>query len=336
MNRPPLHALQGFVVAARLRNLSQAAATLNLTVSALSHQMRALEERLGLRLLERSPRGVRLTEDGEHLYRRVAPHLDAIGQALRPYGARQDHVLVISLLPSLANSWLMPRLPGWLAAQPQIELSLRSEVELVDFDRDLGVHAALRFGPGQWPGLRSVPLFHEWLTPVAAPALLERLGALAQAPASLGNPSQPGSAARAQVSPHGALQLSPGAATFDRFPPLSALPLLGDPGGRWDAWFARFGGEPPARYATHFNDSESLHRAAAEGLGVALGRLTLARPLLDAGRLVALSHERLASDFCHCLVWPARSERHRGVALFRDWIVAEAALWRQREGLPAV
>lgn len=299
MSRPPLHALQGFVTAARLGNLTHAAATLHLTVSALSHQMRALEDRLGRKLLARSPRGIRLTADGEQLFARVAPHLEAIEQALRPFAARRDQVLVLSLLPSLANSWLMPRLPSFLAAHPQIELSLRSESELVDFERDREVDAALRFGPGQWPGLHAQPLFHEWLTPVASPQLLVRLGAT-------------------------------------RATPLAELPLLGDPGDRWPRWFDRFGGRAPARYVAGFSDSESLHRAACEGLGVALGRMTLARPLLDSGRLVALCEERMPSDFRHCLVWPQRSTSHGGVSAFREWVLRQAVEWREREGLPAV
>lgn len=297
MSRPPLHALQGFVAAARLGNLTHAATAMHLTVSALSHQMRTLEERLGRTLLARSPRGIQLTPDGEQLYARVAPHLEAIEHALRPYAARRDQVLVLSLLPSLANSWLMPRLPSFLAAHPQIELSLRSESELVDFERDREVDAALRFGPGQWSGLHAVPLFHEWLTPVASPALLARLGA-----------------------------------SLDT--PLSALPLLGDPGDRWPRWFARFGGKEPKRYVAGFSDSESLHRAASEGLGVALGRMTLARPLLDSGRLVALCADRMPSDFKHCLVWPPRSAGHGAVTSFRDWLLAQAQAWRESEGLP--
>ena len=84
MSRAPLHALQGFITAARLGNLSRAAESLNLSVSALSHQMRGLEERLGQRLLERKARGVALTADGQRLLDRIAPHLDAIGQALQP------------------------------------------------------------------------------------------------------------------------------------------------------------------------------------------------------------------------------------------------------------
>jgi LysR family glycine cleavage system transcriptional activator len=286
MTRTPLYALQGFVAAARLRNLSRAAAALHLTVSALSHQLRGLEERLGRRLFDRGPRGVSFTPDGERLYDRIAPHLDAIEQALQPYSARRDDVLTLSLMPSFAASWLVPRLARFVAAHPQIEINLQSSSALVDFARE-PVDAALRFGPGNWAGLQAEHLFDDWITPTASPALIARVG-------------------------------RPTLATLGDFP------LLGDPGNRWAEWFERFGGREPARFVAHFNDSETLHRAAAEGLGIALGRVTLARPLVDAGRLLPLFAQRLQSEFSHYLVHPPRSDGHRGLAAFRTWLLDEA------------
>lgn len=292
MSRAPLHALQGFVLVARHANLTRAAAAANLTVSALSHQMRALEQRLGRTLLIREARGVRLTEDGRALLDRIAPHLEAIEQALRPFPVRRDRVLTLSLLPSMANSWLMPRLPDFVATHPDIELSLRSDVALVNFERDRELDAALRFGPGQWAGLSALHLFDDWITPVASPALLQRLGASAATP-------------------------------------LAQLPLLGDPAGRWEEWFCCYDpGPAPTRFVAHFDDSESLHRAAVEGLGVALGRMTLARPLIDAGHLIALSDQRLPAEWSHYLVWPPRSDAHPALLRFRGWINAHATAYR--------
>jgi LysR family glycine cleavage system transcriptional activator len=291
-----LYALQGFLGAARERNLSRAAAALHLTVSALSHQIRGLEERLGRRLFDRGPRGVRLTPDGERLFERIAPHLDAIEHALRPVGTRREDALTLSLMPSMASSWLLPRLPSFLAAHPQVELSLQSDVALVDFARD-PVDAALRFGPGGWPGLVAEHLFDDWITPVASPALVERLG-------------------------------TPTLRTLGRFP------LLGDPGARWPDWFARHGGTPPPRYAADFTDTETVHRAAVEGLGIALGRRTLARPLIEAGLLVAPFAEQLKSDYAHFLVYPPRSADLRALRVFRDWLLGQARAYA--EGDPAM
>jgi LysR family glycine cleavage system transcriptional activator len=290
MGRPPLHALQGFVIAARLGNLSRAADVLHLTVSALSHQIRGLEQRLDQRLFLRSTRGIALTPDGQRLFDRIAPALETIESALRPYGPRRDQVLTLSLLPSFASSWLVPRLGGFLASHPQVEINLHSSAEKVDFERERSIDAALRFGPGRWPGLEAVHLFDDFITPSASPALIARLG-------------------------------TPTLATLSRFP------LLGDPGGRWSEWFARFGGTPPKRYAANFDDSETLQRAAAEGLGIALGRVTLTRPMIDAGLLVRLFDECLPAEFSHYLVFPPRSSSHSGLSAFRAWLLQEAAAY---------
>lgn len=288
MAKPPLHALQGFVAAARSGNLSRAAEALHLTVSALSHQIRGLEERLGQRLFVRNARGVELTADGRQLFDRVALHFDALEQALQPFRTRRGDVLTISLMPSFAASWLVPRLPRFLAAHPQLEINLQSSIALVDFDRDPAIDAGLRFGRGRYPGLESVHLLDDWVTPTASPALIARLG-------------------------------MPTLQTLDRFP------LLGAPGGRWSEWFAQFGGTLPPRFVATFDDSDTLHRAASEGLGVALGRMTLARPLVDAGRLVLPFEQRLKAEFAHYLVYPPRSAAHTGLLSFRDWLQAEAA-----------
>jgi LysR family transcriptional regulator, glycine cleavage system transcriptional activator len=298
MSHPSLSALQGFVAAARHGNLSRAAQSMHITVSALSHQMRGLEERLGQRLFVRTARGVELTADGRQLFERVASHLDAIEDALCPYRVRRDDVLTLTVMPSFASSWLVPRLPRFLAAHPQLEINLQSSVELVDFERETSVDAGVRFGRGAWRGLQAVHLFDDWMTPIASPALLERLG-------------------------HPTLKT------------LQEFPLLGAPGDRWVEWFERHGGAPPRRFVASFDDAETLQRAAAEGLGIALGRLTLVRPHLEAGRLVRLFAERLKSEYAHHLVYPPRSEGHAGLAAFRTWLLEEAHGYAALDAAPA-
>jgi LysR family glycine cleavage system transcriptional activator len=288
MSRLPLHALTGFAAAARSGNLTRAAAAQHLTVSALSHQIRGLEQRLGQRLFERGPRGVRLTPDGERLLARVGPHLDALAEAVRPATAGRGDVLTVSVLPSMASAWLVPRLGEFLAAHPALQLNLLSSNALVDFDRDAGVDAALRMGPGRWPGVVAEHLLDETLAPVASPALVARLGLPADAP-------------------------------------LERWPLLGESdAAHWDTWFSRHGGTPPARYVASFDDLESLHRAAVSGMGVALARMVRSRALVEAGQLVVLSERRLPSDYAHYLVYPPRSQRHPGLLAFRDWLHAQA------------
>ena len=290
MSRVPLSLLQQFVQIARLGNLSRAADQANLTVSALSHQMRQLEERLERRLFERGPRGVTLTVEGCSLLEAVGEHFDGIEHALVRYRQRRHEALTLSASPGLISSWLMPRLPRLLAAHPELELNLQSTSALVNFERE-AVDVAVRYGKGQWQGLRSERLFGEWVAPVATPELVERMA---------------------------------GTDPLD----LASWPLLGDPNpnNRWNDWFAHYGGKPPRRYVAHVDTIEALRHAALEGLGVALGRMVTSKSLIDAGRLVVLGDRYLPvlEPEAYYLVYPPRSEDHLGMGTFRKWLLGEA------------
>lgn len=292
MERPPLNALQVFVTAARAGNMTRAAERLHLTVSALSHQVRLLEQRVNCKLFLRGPRGLKLTPEGTSLLERVAPHLDAIDSALQPFGARRDCVLSISSLPSLASSWLLPRLPRFIAKVPGLEFNLDSSIERVDFAAGR-FDGALRYGPGTWDGVNAELLFEEWLTPVASPSFLS-----------------------GRKPP--------------RLDQLGQWPLLA-PDDPWPRWFEQFGGKEPARYVATFSDSDTLQRATAEGMGISLGRGTLIRPLVESGRLVVLFPERMKARYAHYLVYPERSRKHSGFQAFREWLHAEAAAFRDSE-----
>lgn len=289
MERPPLNALQIFIAAARAKNLTRAAERLHLTVSALSHQVRTLEQRLGYTLFKRGPRGLTLTPEGSLLLDRVGPHLDAIDSALRPLRTRRDNALSLSAMPSLATSWLMPRLPRFVALHPDLELNLDSSIDVVDFS-DCRFDAAMRYGPGQWDGVTSELLFEEWLTPVASPSLL---------------------AGRARP----------------KLEELADWPLL-CPEDPWPLWFEKFGGVAPKRFVANFSDSETRQRAAVEGIGIALGRMAMVRPLIESGMLVALFPERLRARYAHYLVYPQRSREHPAFRAFREWLLDEATTFR--------
>ena len=188
----------------------------------------------------------------------------------------------------MATAWLVPRLPRFLSRHPELGLSLQSSTHVVDFERE-PVDAALRLGGGQWPGVIAEFLFDEWITPVASPDFIARHG-------------KPSLAA------------------------IPTLPLLGDPAERWRDWFAAFGGTAPARYVAVFDDTETLHQAAAQGLGIALARQTLAQPLIDSGRLVPLTRKRLKAEFAHYLVYPERSLQHPGFQTLRGWLLEQAGI----------
>jgi LysR family glycine cleavage system transcriptional activator len=288
MGKPPRALLQQFVLVAREGNLSRAAAQANLTVSALSHQIRQLEERLEQRLFERGPRGVKLTIDGCTLLDAVGEHFDHIEHALARYRKRPNDTFTLSASPGIMSGWLVPRLPRLVGAHPELELNLQSGSALVNFERE-PVDAALRYGRGTWDGLQSERLFGEWIAPVAAPELVAKM-----------------------------------VGTDPR--DLSQWPLLGDPNpsSRWKEWFEKVGGTPPRRYVANFDSFDAQRHAALEGLGVAMGRMVMSKSLIDAGRLLVLGDRYLPVGDAYWLVYPPRSQEHRGFSVFREWLLAEA------------
>lgn len=288
MSRLPLGLLQGFVLVARTGKLARAAEQLNLTVSALSHQIRNLEERLGRSLFERGPRGVTLTADGAHLLEAIGHHFEGIEHALGRFQGRHQDSVTLSVLPSVASSWLVPRLPRLVAAHPEIELSLHSSVGVVDFDREPAIDCAFRYGLGSWPRARAERLFGEFIVPIASPSLVRKMGGLPDTS-------------------------------------LKGWPLLGDPSGRWNDWAEQFGMPLPSRYVARFDNTEHLQRAVLEGLGVALGRLVMARSLIECGALTVLCKERMRVAEAYYLVYPKRSEAHAGFTRLCEWLLAEAA-----------
>ncbi len=291
MARISLDLLQQFVAAARLGNLSRAAEQANLTVSALSHQIRQLEQRVERKLFDRGPRGVQLTAEGRRLLEAVGHHFEGIDRAMATYRCRREEALTLSASPGVMSSWLVPRLARLVSAHPELELNLQSSALLVDFERD-PVDAAVRYGRGEWSGVDSEHLFGEWIAPVASTALLERMRGTD--PADLG-----------------------------------AWPLLGDPGHRWRDWFDTFGGTPPRRYVAQFDTTDALQRGALEGMGVALGRMVTARPLVEAGLLHVLGDRYMHISEAYYLVYPPRSLGHAGLRVFRDWILCEASVYAQ-------
>lgn len=291
MARVSLDLLQQFVQVARLGNLSRAAEQANLTVSALSHQVRQLEQRMERKLFERGPRGVQLTPEGRRLLEAVGHHFEGIDRAMAGFRCRRDDILTLSAIPGVMSSWLVPRLARLVAAHPELQLNLQSSVDLVNFERD-PVDAAVRYGRGPWPGLITERLFGEWIAPVASPTLLQRMG-----------DADPGD--------------------------LGKWPLLGDPGDRWRDWFAQTRGEPPPRYVAHFDNTDALQRGALEGMGVALGRMVMARPLIEAGLLTVLGNRYQQIPEAYFLVYPEHAKDHAGLRTFREWLLSEAGKYAE-------
>src|SRR6185436_6759305 len=207
MARLPLHTLPAFRSVAKLQNLRPAAETLHLTHSAVSQQIRGLEEQLGFELFERRGRRVVLNPAGEALLRCVEPalaQLDDGVQAAAAAASGSAQRLRLTTLPSFAQRWLLPRMGRWRERHPQMALEIDASHQIIDLQRD-GFHVAIRQGRGPWPGLLSDRLFE-------APVPLIVVGSPASARRLLG--AQPEALARE--------------------------PLLGD-AELWDRWFAAAG-----------------------------------------------------------------------------------------------
>ncbi len=290
--RLPLQYLAAFRAAAQSQNLRAAAEQLNLTHSAVSQQIRALELQLGFALFERHGRRVALNAKGQVLLRgveRAYVELDEALQAASALNGNAASSLRVTTLPSLAQRWLMPRIGRWHARHPEIALELDASQDLVDLERG-GYHLALRQGLGPWTGLADEPFFESAMTPVAAPALAHRL--IGQPPAALARES-----------------------------------LLGD-AEQWAQWFEA-AGLPRQRVVpmATFNDAGMLLQAAEQGMGVGLTRELLAADALLEGRLVRVAPQHVLKSERHRyhIVYPPLLKHEPALRAFCDWLHAEIA-----------
>ena len=290
---PSLNGLRAFEAAARHLSFTQAASELNVTQTAISHQIRRLEEELGIRLFVRQNRALALTAEA----RDYLPGVRAAFNDLRLATDRllrrdDDKVLTVSTIASLAAKWLLPRLTDFQEAHPGIDVRITTSTSLVDFRRD-DVDAAIRYGRGHWPGVRAQWLMADELFPVCSPALLTGDKPL-RCPEDLAN--------------HTLLHTSGG---YD---------------DDWRLWLTAAGvtGVDPER-GPRFDNSFVAYRGAEEGLGMAIGRGIVLESALRSRRLVAPFDMRLASRHAYYFACAEGAERMRKVALFRRWLMAEIA-----------
>jgi LysR family glycine cleavage system transcriptional activator len=171
---PPLPAVRAFEAAARLGSFTRAADELHMTQAAVSYQIKQLEQRLGLALFHRQPRQVVLTPAGQRLAPAVLDAFKQLRTAFAQAIERVESELAITALPTIAATWLVPRLGAFQLAHPRLAVRLDTTVQLVDLTRgefDVGI----RIGAGDWPGLHADFLLPSLFTPLCSPALRERL-----------------------------------------------------------------------------------------------------------------------------------------------------------------
>ena len=288
--RLPLNALPAFRAVAESQNLRAAAEALHLTHSAVSQQIRGLEEQLGFALFERRGRRVVLNPAGQALLRSVQGALalldDGVQAAAAAAGGEAQR-LRVTVLPSFANRWLLPRIVRWRERHPSLPLEIDASIRAIDLQRE-GFHAAVRQGVGPWPGLESERMFEQPpVIVVGSPTAARRL---------LG--AQPEALARE--------------------------PLLGD-SDLWKEWFAAAGLRTNVSTVAVFNDAGLMLQAAEQNMGLALSRELLAADALCDGRLVRLSPISLMHADMHPyhLVYPPGLRDWPSLVSLRDWLFDE-------------
>jgi DNA-binding transcriptional LysR family regulator len=276
---------------ARRRSFALAAAELNLTASAISHQVSRLEAQLDIRLFERSAHGVRLSPAGEHYLMHVGAALNAIATATDDLRHGIRNSLYVHSAPSIASLWLMPRLHHFAQAYPEISLNLSAAHTPSDFA--LGqADIDIRYGIPQWGDLVVEPLFEEAIVPLASPAFIK-------------------------------------AHKLKRAEQLLDLPLIQSNVSivQWSDWFGRFTKlRAPDRFSLRFDRAQMSLDAATQGLGVALESAVNAGGHLADGRLKApFGMDQAVRVKAHFAVYPERHAKRPAVEAFLSWLHSEAA-----------
>ncbi len=294
MRLPPLKAVHYFESAARLQSFTKAAQELNVTHSAISHQIKALEDWLGQALFERRSRQVRLTDAGQRF---VGPVRDAFtllsvaAQEAAKYNKARP--LTVTCLPSVAAKWLVPRLQSFRARHPDINvrISATNTVERIgEGDIDLGI----RYGRGNWPGLDVESLQANEVFPVCAPGLLDP--------------------ARPIRSPRDVVQ----------YPLLTDTDWVRSGYDEWRDWLAAAGaGDVELRSDISLSASNLQIQAAIDGLGIAMGNRILAGDDLKHGRLIRPIDFSVSLDSGYWVVYGKNALKQPKIKAFRDWLFDE-------------
>lgn len=283
--RPPsLRSIAAFEAAARHASFTKAAAELNLTTGAISHAIKALEQRLDQQLFDRRGRKVALTAAGQTLAARVRLSLGLLADAFDTSPWRSNERLVISTTGSIGQKLLLPNFETLQSSCPAMALDIRCSSALADFEDEIDV--AIRFGPGGWRGLQSRFLAQERLLPVVAPAY--RGGDW---------PS-----CQAELAEH---------------------VLIHHPESSWRLWLDPMGPDPTrSGNAFYTDDSTMVIEAAVAGYGIALARERLISQELQSGRLVPILERTVPAEYGYWAVWSGSSPKRMFITAFVDEVTA--------------
>jgi LysR family glycine cleavage system transcriptional activator len=305
---PPLNALRAFEAAARHLSFKNAARELHVTPGAVSHQVKLLEDHLGVALFRRLTRALELTAEAQALLPKVQEGLGALSEAVeRVRAGNGDGALTVIAPPNFAARWLIPRLGGFTGAHPNLELHVASRPAMIDGRadgiplppagaRDNAPLAMVRFGDGRYPGSRVDEVFAAAYVPVCSPKLLAGEHPL-----------------------HTPYDL--------RFHTLLHDDTVLEEGARpsWADWLQAVGVEGiDTSRGPHFSDASLALEAALEGMGVALAMKPLLHGDISTGRLVLPFDIAAPASYSYYLVTPENMQAGDAVSAFRDWILKES------------
>lgn len=291
----PLNALRVFEAAGRNLSFVRASEELSVSAAAVSQQVKTLESFLGQPLFRRQPNGLLLTESGQLLLAELGEVFLSLDKAIaRVVDHDSRGSLTLSVAPTFAVMWLIPRLQNFYALHPDIDVRISTGLNLIDFQRD-DFDAAIRLGSGNWFGLEAIKLFDETVTPMCSPRLLE-------GPDAIKTPSD--------LSKH--VLLHNHSMDYDPDAPT------------WASWLAAAGvhGVDVDR-GTHFSLPDHGLQASIDGAGVVLGWERLSERDLEAGRVVAPFDLSLSLGNNFYLAYPESYSRRPNIGAFRDWLMGE-------------
>jgi LysR family transcriptional regulator, glycine cleavage system transcriptional activator len=296
-NLPHLAFFQGFEAAARTLSFTKAAEELFITQSAVSRQIKSLEDHLGLKLFERRPRSLALTENGQALYRIATDVLDRLQSATdRLKAETRARQLSITTTTGFASLWLIPRLRRFTALHPDIDVRLSATTDALNLERSL-IDLAIRYCRPESVPEGAVRLFGEEMIPVCSRALLRDKARPLKRPQDLAH--------------H----------TLLHFDYAGAETMYMD----WGTWLTALGiGELKPAGALHFSQYEQMIQAAISGQGVALGRQPLVNALIESGALVAPFKQTLMGSRAYFIIESRLSAGKPHVREFAQWLLAEA------------
>jgi LysR family transcriptional regulator, glycine cleavage system transcriptional activator len=295
---PGLRSLRAFNAAAQHLSFTKAASEMGVTPAAISHQIKELEDQIGVALFTRTSRTMALTREGEILGAAATESLDILARAVKRIKRLENRkVLKVSASPSIAAKWLVPRLDRFLDQAPGAEVRVDVSTTALDFDRD-DVDIAIRFGRGQYPGLKSDLLFTDKIFPVCSPRIITK--------------EKPLSTPR-DLLRHTLIHLD-----------YEAQGLIWP---NWKMWMMAAGIKDfDDKRGLHFGQTSLTVQAAIDGHGVALGDSNLVADDLAAGRLVKPFELSLRAppQFAYHVISPLDSTQNPLVDAFRQWCLAEA------------